>query len=336
MNLLKNSSISFIIPIYNTDSNSYLNCIDSILKQNISNFEIVVVNDGSNNKSTLDAIDRSLILSPNISYYTQSNQGSAAARNNGLSKSKGDFIIFVDADDLIPEKFFDTLELDNLNFDLAIFDYSVVKDKEEVCKSLIHPMDLSKDKESIYKNILYVPGIFEDFMLGAIWAKCFSRSFLTKNNLIFRDELRKTQDRIFMLETCIAAKKIVYVPAFSYRYFLQENSITHKMNFNVIHYCELLINTSRKIITDNKMDQNVSKFFAYGVLGEVLQLTYFHRDFKGNWSEIRKGILDLYKKYNIDKDLKKIKLSEIPSLKSKVRFLLYKYHLIFPLYLYFH
>lgn len=87
--------ISVIIPLFNKE-NTIQKTIDSILKQSISDYEIVVVDDGSTDNSP-EIIKR--IQSEKISFYSQENKGPSAARNLGVKKAKGEWIVFMDADD---------------------------------------------------------------------------------------------------------------------------------------------------------------------------------------------------------------------------------------------
>ena len=87
--------ISVIIPLYNKEK-QIANAIDSVLKQSYQDFEIVVVNDGSTDKS-VDEVRN--IKDNRIRLYEQSNAGVSAARNHGISEAKGEFVAFLDADD---------------------------------------------------------------------------------------------------------------------------------------------------------------------------------------------------------------------------------------------
>ena len=95
---------SVIIPVYNTEK--FLpECLDSVINQNYSDLEIIIVNDGSPDNS--DEICRSYAArDPRIKYIIQANQGVAIARNNGMSAATGDYIYCIDSDDSIAQDFF--------------------------------------------------------------------------------------------------------------------------------------------------------------------------------------------------------------------------------------
>lgn len=95
------NKVSIIIPIFNMEK--YLNkCIESILKQTYKNIEIILINDGSTDCSEQIVIEWAKKDS-RIIYVYQENKGSGIARNNGLSKATGKYVVFVDPDDWIEE-----------------------------------------------------------------------------------------------------------------------------------------------------------------------------------------------------------------------------------------
>lgn len=88
---------SIIIPVYNVEK--YLEkCLDSVLNQTYTDYEVILINDGSNDKST-DICRKYAVKYQNIRLYEQNNQGLASARNLGVAKASGEYIIFMDSDD---------------------------------------------------------------------------------------------------------------------------------------------------------------------------------------------------------------------------------------------
>lgn len=93
--------ISVIVPVYNSEDTIEM-CLRSIINQTFSDYEIVVVNDGSSDRS-LDVIRRISMVDSRIRYVSQENQGRSVARWNGVKLSHGEWICFVDSDDTLPE-----------------------------------------------------------------------------------------------------------------------------------------------------------------------------------------------------------------------------------------
>ena len=100
--MLTKPKISVIIPVYNVEK--WLNkCVDSILSQSYENFEVILVNDGSTDKSK-DICDQYLKEDNRVKVFDILNSGQSVARNIGLKEAKGDYILFIDSDDYISDK----------------------------------------------------------------------------------------------------------------------------------------------------------------------------------------------------------------------------------------
>ena len=116
-----NNLISVIVPVYNVEL--YLaECINSILKQSFSNFELLLIDDGSTDHSSL-ICQEYVLKDSRIKYYKKSNGGLSDARNYGIKKSIGKYITFIDSDDYIDENYlkilFDSLISNNAYISIA-------------------------------------------------------------------------------------------------------------------------------------------------------------------------------------------------------------------------
>ncbi|NMO79573.1 glycosyltransferase family 2 protein [Niallia alba] len=129
---MNNPLISIIIPVYNVEE--YLErCINSVLSQTYKNFEVIAINDGSTDNSL--KILEDLALSDNrIFIYNKENGGQASARNLGLKKVKGDYLIMVDSDDYIDEHLLEKcmLTVKSTNCDLVLFDRLDLNERGEL------------------------------------------------------------------------------------------------------------------------------------------------------------------------------------------------------------
>ena len=131
--------ISVIIPVYNTEK--YLRrCIDSVLASYYRDFEILLINDGSTDKSA--DICREYSLKDNrIKVFHQKNQGVSAARNQGINKAIGEWLIFVDSDDYITKDFLSVISCDRYkNIDFLLFDFIKSTDSPRKAASPVKPI----------------------------------------------------------------------------------------------------------------------------------------------------------------------------------------------------
>ena len=175
---------SVIVPVYNVEN--YLpRCIDSLLAQNYVDLEILLIDNGSNDQSGQICENYAAQFS-NITAYHIPNKGVSSARNFGLSKAKGDFICFVDADDYLVGNLFSDVEsqLDS-QLDLLVFSYynSIEKNLSEINRSAkILPTEGKKDKSDFIA--LFQKLCLTD-MMYTVWNKIYRREFLEEHQIVF-------------------------------------------------------------------------------------------------------------------------------------------------------
>ena len=117
--------ITIIIPVYNADR--YLKrCLDSVLKQSYTDWELVLVDDGSSDKSS-QICDEYALNDSRISVIHKQNSGAGAARNDGIAQARGDYVVFVDADDYIETNYLE--QLSKHTEDVVFIDVQCVDEK---------------------------------------------------------------------------------------------------------------------------------------------------------------------------------------------------------------
>ena len=118
-----NKLFSVIVPVYNVEKKLLNKCISSIINQTYRNIEIIIVDDGSNEK-TANICEQFLKVDKRINVIHQNNKGLCGARNAGQEKAKGDWILFVDGDDWIEENSIEILNNKiKQNTDIICFDF---------------------------------------------------------------------------------------------------------------------------------------------------------------------------------------------------------------------
>ena len=331
---MKKIKFSIIIPVYNEKLEYFKKAIDSIVNQIDDSYEIIVIDDGSKEKEIEFYIKN--LKNENIKYIYQENQGSAAARNNGIKNSNGEYIIFVDSDDMIEKNFFNNLKsVDYENYDVIFFRYFCLLSNNELEEHYITSGEnMNFDYNRILEDILYAPIGYDNYSFGALWGKLYKRSFIVENEIKFKDDLRKAQDRAFLLNLFLKKPNIKYYDKYMYVYRKENNnSITHKLNFKMIDYYERLYKYMIEI-TKNLEDKSVLKFLEYGMVHELLTMTVFHSKNQSNLLEKRKLFFEIYDFYNLKEKLVNIKYNEINSRKGKIKLFLYKHKFFILLYIF--
>ena len=223
---------SIIIPIYNAEK--YLNkCLDSIISQKYNKYEVILINDGSVDNSK-EICENYCKLNNQFKLINQKNQGVSSARNNGLKKSKGDLILFIDSDDILEEN---ALEIIVDNFkknDLLCFGYSeLYKGK----KNAVVFDKIINDKNEIEKRI-----VLNDKIGGYLWNKCFRANIIKINNLLFDENLHFCEDLVFVVDYFKYCNKVKYINKILYIYRMRKGSVTfdffNKKNISILNSYE--------------------------------------------------------------------------------------------------
>ena len=175
---------SVIIPVYNVEK--YLKrCIDSIVIQEYKGLEILLIDNGSSDGSGL-ICDNYADKNSQITAYHIPNDGVGSARNFGLSKAKGEFVYFVDADDYLVGNLFADMENKlHSKVDLLVFSYhhSIEKKLTELKRTTnVLPYNGIIDKDAF---IVLFKELFLTAMMYTVWNKIYRRDFLIENNLYF-------------------------------------------------------------------------------------------------------------------------------------------------------
>lgn len=191
--------VSIIVPMYNVEK--YIEkCITSLLEQTYKNCEIIIVNDGSEDKSS-EIVEKIATQNGNIKIINQKNSGVSVARNTGIENANGDYIIFVDADDYLAKDFVEymvkLIKMNNSEFAYSISNFKKENEKEtqnEFIKEI-------SNEESV--GLLLSP----DVTVGC-WNKIYKRDMLIKNNIFFRTDLFYGEGLFFIINVSKYAKNI--------------------------------------------------------------------------------------------------------------------------------
>lgn len=223
----KKPFLSVIIPVYNVEM--YLKeCIDSILSQEYSDYEIILINDGSNDSSGEICEDYAEKYM-NIYVYHTENKGVSNARNLGISKAKGSYIHFMDSDDVIDKRMYSDYykKCSKKECDIIVSGYTSEKDNETIN---VNPMwDNSKfgyKKVKEYLNEITLKD--KPWALNVVWNKWFKADIIKDNNISFDEKVSLGEDFIFTCEY-LKYSYIVYVfEDIYYKYFIRNTGLASK------------------------------------------------------------------------------------------------------------
>ena len=217
--------ISVIVPVYNAEL--YIQrCVDSILSQSITDFEVLLIDDGSVDASS-DICDNYAVLDSRIRVYHKDNGGVSSARNVGLDNAQGEWVIFLDSDDWIDEHMLEDMFTKGISecADLVYGDMKVFyKDHIDV----LHIAKYANDKEQTLNN--FIKSSFST-VVGMLSRK----SIYDENNIRFPVGIGYCEDFYVAVRLMFHSKVISYISTPFYCYNRQ-NEASASFNFSSKHY----------------------------------------------------------------------------------------------------
>lgn len=228
--------------------------INSVLNQSYQNFELLIIDDGSNDASA-NICEKISAKDERVRIIREKNGGVSSARNCGIANAKWEWILFIDSDDIVDNDYVQSFipfmrknslaqhagcKISHLDKKQEIYHIASTKSNEE-----------SKGFIQLYsKNLLY----------SSVWGKLFNKSIIIDNNIRFNEEINNGEDRLFVSDylLCPEINSIDIIPKMSYNYILHNGSITHSdidiesyCLSNVYHFHQFKLLVSKFIVSDN-------------------------------------------------------------------------------------
>ena len=280
---------SIVIPVYNSEK--YLRkCIDSVLKQTFSEFEVIIIDDGSTDSSPI-ILDTFAKIDSRIQVYHMKNQGVTKARKIGVSLTKGDYIIFIDSDDTINSELLSNIErtLQKFsNIDMVRFRCNMINDRPEFDHELYN--DYNSDCNILYSGIEAIRSWNNrDKRYEVFWLYAIKR----EKALIIQDEpnFKSSSDYAIVPVIIANCQRVVMIEYIGYNYTCDNgHSITHSVGYQ------------------REKDRALNFISAYMYLTSKMKMMEKEKniDFNFFYEEWRQRLL---KKYNILSDPLKIELN---------------------------
>ena len=247
------SKVSVIVPVYN--ASTYLEqCLDSLVRQTLSDIEVIIINDGSTDTSR-DIVMRYIKQYPHIYYVERDNKGISYTRNQGMKLARGKYIMFLDSDDYLHEQACEKMyqAIEATSSDVVVCDY------EEFSNSTKKEWKIPTFNPTILKE---EPRLLFD-VNSSPWNKIYRRHFLMENEILFPEGL-KYEDAYFVLKVLCLASKISKLDESLLYYRVHPGSETTSMNAKVFDIFKILemIEQEVKAINPNEQLYQYLEFFV--------------------------------------------------------------------------
>lgn len=268
--------LSVIVPVYNAEK-WLKKCIDSIVTQSFSDFELILIDDGSNDHSG-EICDYYGNIDSRIVVSHIDNNGVSNARNSGIKLSRGKWLTFIDSDDWIDDDYFQSFKIDEVEYDICYqgIKYVYKNGREETLFSYDNLM-LNNDGTNA--------GTAEESHLlfdGCPVAKIFRSSIIHDHGIKFNSDICMHEDHIFVFDYLLHSKAILCVTKIGYNYRRGiEGSLSSKIHKpeNLFQASDLLIERVRQLYKNG--------WLSNGIYYDKL-LTHY------GYSQRLRGILNLY------------------------------------------
>lgn len=218
-------TVSIIVPVYNAEK-GIRRCVDSILGQEFTDFELLLVDDGSTDGSPA-ILDAYAAADQRVTVIHKPNSGVSATRNLALGKAKGTYIQFLDADDWITEdatKLLVRSALEN-NADMVIADFYRVVGDDVARKGQIGGDATSLSRQEYADLMMKDPA---DFYYGVIWNKLYRASIIRDHDVRMDETLNWCEDFIFNLEYVLHVRTVAVLRSPIYYYVKTEGSLVSR------------------------------------------------------------------------------------------------------------
>lgn len=265
--------ISIIVPIYNVEK-QLERCMESLTKQNMQDIQIILVNDGSTDKSGEIAKKYVVEYPDNVIYLEKENGGLSDARNYGLLYATGEYISFIDSDDYITENLYtDLQEYMNNKYDMIKFQIAKVDEQGNLISKNYSPLFKDKNGEEAF-SILYK----SDVMTEVAWGYLYRRDFFKKNDFKFAKG-RYHEDFGLIPLIMLKADKVASTDVFGYNYVQTEKSITrgntetsYKRALDLLYFYDNMVEQIKNYPISKTSKDNIKIYYTNCIILEVNNL----------------------------------------------------------------
>ncbi len=318
--------VSIIVPVYNVEK--YLEfCIKSLQKQTYTDLDIILVDDGSTDHSSV-ICDAYAEQDNRITVIHQKNMGLPGARNAGLKKAAGKWVLFIDSDDWIA---YDTVECllvaMSENMDFLMFDYVRTNEEKEVIQAEGDGKIIKLNKENlllVLQDVIspshkHYPAIKANCVVAT--NKLYSYKFLVKYNLIFDEDVKIHEDVSFSTKVFMYAEQGAYIDKSFYQYRYNIESIMTQYKENYFVRIQPLIEKMRELLLtdfpDKLLGQKLYDERICILIAQCMERYFCNPNNKALYRERKAKWKDLLSDSSLSDSIRRAKLREF-TIKKRV------------------
>lgn len=259
--------VSIIMPVYNAEK-FVSKAINSVLNQTYKDIELIIINDGSTDKS--EQIIKA-VKDKRIQYFHVNNSGPSTARNLGIEKAEGEYIQFIDSDDYLNNDSTEILVNMIKHSDFSIASYNTIRG--ELVSSVIY------DYEGIYPKAFLIDNYIELFskqVIRHIGNKLYKKSVIDKHKLKFNKNIKRGEAIVFNIDYLMNIENVCFSKKPVYNYVFNDRSITTTYLPTFVDETEIVFNRMSKFLIESNADsenlQRLDGLYAYRLISYVTVL----------------------------------------------------------------
>lgn len=282
--------VSIIIAAYNIENYIY-RCLESIVNQTYKNLEIIIVNDGSKDR-TLDIINTFASEDNRIIIINQENKGLSNSRKIGYTKATGEYLLFVDGDDWLEENAVEIL-YDQVKYnksDIVCFNYI-----DDNGRDIINVDKYLGDIEE-YNNEDFLKNLLLGRISPTIWSKFIRRGFIEDNNVNWPKDINYAEDVATSCSLAINRPNVIKVNSELYHYYKREGSITNQVTDKVLDINNAIIFIKEELINKELFNKYITEFSYLVFMHNYYCRINIISKFNNKYSKI---LYDIWKSYDI-------------------------------------
>lgn len=243
--------VSVVVPVYNCDK--YINkCLESISGQTFKDLEIILVDDGSTDASG-ELCDAFAKKDDRVKVYHKPNGGVSSARNFGLSKASGEYVMFVDSDDYILSDGIKKAE----EYLLKSVDLIFFAPTENMLKH-----DSEKYKEMSRFDVIENYSVWQKYFYSP-WSKFFKKSIIVEHGLKFNEQMKYNEDAEFIHRYLVFCLNVCFVNDYFYKYTVRKGSLSHSMSLEKVKNMSYTLSAIESFLGKDNLYRAGEFFGAY-------------------------------------------------------------------------
>ncbi|SFE41154.1 glycosyltransferase, partial [Succiniclasticum ruminis] len=252
--------VSVIIPVYNAQN--YLSeCIDSVLRQTMQDFEVICIDDGSSDDS-YSILKKYAETEERVVLFSQTNQGVSTARNVGIDKARSEYIYFLDSDDYIEPNMLEIAykEMESKSLDILYFE-TFAFGEEGIPQNIVDDKNkyyaVKFDYNAVYggKELLCKMRVNYDYSCS-VWKQMIRKSFLFESQVRFYQGIIH-EDELYTLQTMLLARRVEFIHRVLHHRRLRANSImTRSIGFDSVFGYFVCLKEAYRFLLQNECTEN--------------------------------------------------------------------------------